>query len=45
MCHWSDPSPHRWFAYVDGDDEPVNEGQGHVRLRDAAAWAAHYAVD
>lgn len=39
MRHWSDPHPQRWFTYQDADEEPADLG-AHIRLRDAAAWAA-----
>lgn len=39
LRHWSDPHPQRWFAYIDGDDQPANDGMGHVSLRAVAAWA------
>lgn len=39
LRHWSDPSPQRWFVYLDDDVTPLNEGEGHVRLQDLADWA------
>ena len=32
--HESDPKPQRWFAFLDGDDEPYWSGMGHTRLAD-----------
>jgi hypothetical protein len=39
MRHWTDPHPQRWFAYLDGDAEPDNEGAGHTTLAEVAQWA------
>lgn len=40
--HLTDPRPHRWFAYLDGDDLPCNEGEGHTTLRESVAWAERW---
>ena len=39
LRHNGDPHPQRWFAYLDDDEDPSNDGEGHVTLRDAARWA------
>jgi hypothetical protein len=45
LRHQSDPHPQRWFAYVDDDEEPANEGAGHVTLRAVADWAERQAPE
>lgn len=40
--HWSDPSPQRWYAYLDDDEWPANDGAGHVTLRDVVDWAERF---
>lgn len=39
MRHWSDPQPQRWFAYLEDDDYPANEGSGITSLAGVVAWA------
>lgn len=39
LRHWGDPQPQRWFAYLDDDEYPANDGQGHIRLSEVADWA------
>lgn len=43
--HYGDPHPQRWFAYLDNDEAPANDGEGHTTLRDAADWAAEVDLD
>lgn len=43
LRHWSDPQPQRWFAYLDDDDFPANEGKGHSTLTEVVEWASTYA--
>lgn len=38
LRHNGDPHPQRWFAYYGDHEEPDNDGEGHVTLRDAADW-------
>lgn len=42
MRHFSDPHPQRWYAYLDDDTEPMNDGSGNVRLSEAVAWAERH---
>lgn len=44
LRHESDPDPKRWYAFLDDDDWPSNEGCGHVRLQDVADWAQREAA-
>ena len=39
LRHESDPHPRRWFVFEPDDEYPLNAGEGHTTLRDAANWA------